>query len=282
MNYEITQATTIYALVVFISAGIMTKLSIAPLTSLLKAARCTRLNYRGKEVTYGAGIVFIPINLLISALLMFIFKSQYMIYSSYIIGVCAVGFAGFLDDMVGEKNIKGLANHFLSFLHGHLTTGFIKAFMGGVASIIISIGISKGILDFFLNALNMALFTNTLNLMDLRPGRCVKAFIFLGTLIFILNIRYFVMFLPLGVTLIIASIYLNYDLKEVCMLGDAGSNILGITLGYFSSINGTLAIKIILAIALITINISAEKVSFSAIISQNKFLSYLDSFGRSG
>lgn len=260
---------------------IISKLYIKLFIKMLRAAGCIKINYRGKEVTFPVGIVFVPIILTMSAFHLYFAPSYYIIYISYLIGISTIGFAGILDDMIGETDIKGLKNHISSFVHGHPTTGFIKAFIGVLISAIISIGIFKNISDFLLNVLIIALFTNTLNLMDVRPGRCAKAFLFIGIFIFISNINSIISIFPLGITLIIVTVYIFYDLKELCMLGDTGSNILGITLGYYSAFCYYTFIKLVIVFALIIINIAAERISISTIISKNKLLNYLDSLGRS-
>lgn len=64
------------------------------------------------------------------------------------------------------------------------------------------------------------------------------------------------------------------------MMGDVGSNILGYTLGIFSTISFNFRIKIVILVLLLIFHIMAERVSFSKIIDNNKFLKYLDSIGR--
>lgn len=264
-------------ILVFITSKITMKLTV----DMLLRSNCIRKNFRGKEVVYCGGIAFLPILISTTMLCMYFFKYEYVVYSFYILGISAVGFAGVLDDTIGEKSIKGILNHFKSFLHGHLTTGFLKAFIGGITSVIVSFSISSGTLDFCVNTINIALFTNTLNLMDLRPGRSAKVFLFVGLFIFAANIRSYIAFLPLGIALVMAAAYLPYDLKELCMQGDTGSNILGITLGYYSSINSSLSVKLLLLLTLLTLNLLSEKVSLTMLISKNKFLSFLDGIGRS-
>ncbi len=281
MNTTITKATIISLAAILLLTMIISRICIKLLIKMLKEAGCTTLNYRGKEITFAVGIAFVPVILTMSALCLYISPNYYVIYVSYLIGVCAMGFAGVLDDMIGEVHIKGLKSHINSFLHRHLTTGFIKAFIGVLISCIISIGISKNSSDFILNVLVMALFTNTLNLLDLRPGRCAKAFLLLGILIFISNIISIISIFPLGITLTIVIVYISYDLKELCILGDTGSNILGITLGFYSALCYYASIKLTIIFALLIINITAEKISITTIISKNRLLNYLDSLGRS-
>ena len=248
---------------------------------LLKDADCTLKNYRGFEVIFGMGIVFVPIIITSLALTLMLYNRLSLIYTHYLFAVSAIGFAGLLDDLIGNKQVKGLKNHIKSFIKGDLTTGFIKAFIGIISSIIISFGISKNIFDFLLNIFNIALFTNALNLMDLRPGRCIKVFLFLGFIILVTSLSEILTLLPLVIILTASITYMNYDLKEVCILGDTGSNILGITLGYFSSLVFDSTGKIILFFVLFIINALAEKFSITKLISNNRVLDYLDNLGRS-
>jgi UDP-N-acetylmuramyl pentapeptide phosphotransferase/UDP-N-acetylglucosamine-1-phosphate transferase len=200
---------------------------------------------------------------------------------SYLFIAFTIGFVGLLDDFIGDKKTKGLKNHITSFFRGQLTTGFIKAFIGFFTALIISYGISNSILGFILNIFNIALFTNALNLMDLRPGRCIKVFFIIGFIIVILNLKNWIVLLPLIIMLIAAIFYMPSDLNELCMLGDTGSNILGITLGYFCSLTFETASKTFLFVTLMLINLAAEKFSITKIISNNRILNYLDSLGRS-
>ncbi|OGO78810.1 MAG: hypothetical protein A2Y23_12615 [Clostridiales bacterium GWB2_37_7] len=255
--------------------------SITLSLKLLKEAGCVMENYRGNEVVFGMGIAFIPIIISSELLVFLMYSNQLYIHVFYLFAICAIGFAGLLDDLIGNRKIKGLKNHITSFFRGQLTTGFIKAFIGVTSSIIISIGISMNILDFTLNIFNMALFTNALNLMDLRPGRCIKIFLAIGMLILFVNLKDAIILLPLIIILVSSIVYMSYDLRELCMLGDTGSNIFGITLGYFSSVEFETTSKILIFLALITINFIAEKVSITEIISNNRIFNYLDSLGRS-
>jgi hypothetical protein len=268
-------------LIVVLFTIFISQKSIALSIKLLREAGCTSKNYRGCEVIFGMGIFFVPILITSLALTMMLYHKQQLNYIQYLFAVFVIAFAGLLDDFIGNKQIKGLRNHIRSFTKGKLTTGFIKAFMGIMASTIISLNLSKSIVDFILNVLNIALFTNALNLMDLRPGRCIKIFLFLGTIILALNIGEIIKVLPLLIMLTASIIYINYDLKEVCIIGDTGSNILGITLGYFSTLTIGIVSKLMLFLGLIIVNVLAEKLSITELISNNRILSYLDNLGRS-
>ena len=268
-------------LIIVIFTIFISQKSIVLSINLLKNAGCISSNYRNLKVIYGIGIVFVPIEITTLALAMILYNNEYLNYTSYLFAVCAIGFAGLLDDLIGNKQIKGLKNHVVSFAKGVLTTGFIKAFIGIISSIIISLENSKNLFDFTLNILIIALFTNALNLMDLRPGRCIKVFLFLGFIILAINLSKTLALLPLIIMLVASIIYAKYDLKEICILGDTGSNILGITLGYFSTVTFNSTNKIIIFLGLFVINALAEKFSLTKLISNNKVLNYIDTLGRS-
>jgi hypothetical protein len=64
------------------------------------------------------------------------------------------------------------------------------------------------------------------------------------------------------------------------MLGDTGANILGITLGYYSSLLLGINAKLMLLFLLLIMNIMSERLSITELINRNRVLSYLDSIGR--
>ena len=74
--------------------------------------------------------------------------------------------------------------------------------------------------------------------------------------------------------------YIILDLKSKVMMGDVGSNTLGFTLGIYAATSLNPMVKYTILILLIIFHIIAEKVSFSKIIDNNKFLRFLDNIGR--
>jgi UDP-GlcNAc:undecaprenyl-phosphate GlcNAc-1-phosphate transferase len=249
--------------------------------ALLKESECIVYNYQGKEVVTSMGVAFLPVIMAASVFALILNKKEAYIYIPYLLTICAMGFAGLLDDLIGNKAIKGIKNHIASFFKGKLTTGFAKAFMGLITAMAVSIFLSSNIIDFFLNLFIIALFTNALNLFDLRPGRCIKAFLLISLIVILLKLYALSMLLPLIIACTAALAYISYDLREICMLGDSGSNILGITLGYFTAAAFETVGKLVFFMALIAIHIFAEYYSISKLISSSKLLSYIDSLGRS-
>ncbi len=247
---------------------------------MLKESECVRSNYRNKIIPAIGGIVFIPILLVSVTFLILQQTIQYQEYIRYLFIICCMGIIGLLDDLIGEKNIKGIRNHVMSFFRGKLTTGFIKASTGALLAIVISYTESGNAIEAIVNFLTVVLSTNTLNLLDLRPGRSTKIMIVAAVPLIFFNLSQIYRILPLIILLSSAIIYLYYDLNEKCMLGDVGSNIYGITLGYYCVQLLNNDIKIVIILLLAFLNILAEKKSLTEIIRNNKVLSYIDNIGR--
>lgn len=242
---------------------------------------CIAENYRKKSIPSIGGIVFIP--LLMTAL--FLLSTIMPVIDEkcilFMLIVCCIGFIGLLDDLAGEKNTKGIKNHIAETLGGRLTTGFLKAEVGFILAFIVSLRISLDVLDLIINSFVISLSANTINLLDLRPGRAVKSFLIASLILILSNVSKIYEFLPLVIIHAISWLYMPYDLKEECMLGDTGSNILGITLGYYTALMQSKNGKLIILVILVVINAISEKISITEIIKKNRFLSYLDNLGRS-
>jgi hypothetical protein len=125
----------------------------------------------------------------------------------------------------------------------------------------------------------VALSANLANLLDLRPGRALKAAMLAG--------------LPLAAssdsiaarriaTLAIgaSSGVLIPDLRERTMLGDAGANCLGALLGV-AAVTDASARRIALTLGSLTaLTAASEVVSFSSVIEKNAVLRAIDRAGR--
>ena len=238
------------------------------------------VNYRGKAIPAIGGMVFVPIMLIAVLLLLFLFPKNANDYLRYLLLVLSMAFIGVVDDLLGDKRTKGFVRHFTSTLEGNMTTGFLKALAGLLAAAIVSLGTSDGLTDFLVNVIITALSANTINLFDLRPGRATKAYLALSLILLYYAGTAFSAAAPLLVMIIAVIFYIRYDLGEICMLGDTGANILGITLGYYSTVLLEADIKLLLAVTLIFVNLFSEKISISEIISRNRLLNYIDRLGR--
>jgi hypothetical protein len=119
-------------------------------------------------------------------------------------------------------------------------------------------------------ALLVGLAANALNQLDTRPGRALKAFL-LGSAALGLRPRR-----GLSLAVLIAP----YDLREMAMLGDAGSNALGALLGFESvgRLRGAARWTVIGGLA--TLTILGERRSLGELIEQSRPFSQLDRLGR--
>ncbi len=256
----------------------MSRFIISYIEKLLIKANCLKKNFKGKLIPNSMGIIYI-INLLL--LLPFVLILLNFNYDSDIflllIGIITMGFVGVIDDLIGNRETTGFRGHINKFIDGELTTGGLKAIVGGLVAIIISLLISKSPPEVIINFLLISLFTNFINLLDIRPGRAIKIYLFfaLSFVVFLDNNIELILIITIGTSVV----YLPYDIKGLSMIGDTGANSLGIILGIISTFLPTY-IKVIFLLFLVITHFYAEKHSISNLITKNKVLSYIDNMGR--
>jgi hypothetical protein len=115
-------------------------------------------------------------------------------------------------------------------------------------------------------ALLVGLGANALNQLDTRPGRALKAYVAVAP----------VVGAPLGVAVLLAP----YDLREMTMLGDAGSNGLGALLGLKSVSRLTGSGRIAAIGVLAGLNLLGEFRSLGDLIERTPVLRQVDAWGR--
>jgi len=164
--------------------------------------------------------------------------------------VTAIGLA---DDLLSGPE-RGVRTH----LRAGLTTGTIKA----VAIPLYGLARTRSVSG----ALLVALAANFFNQLDTRPGRALKAYLAVAPLVRA----------PLVPVVLVAP----YDLREMTMLGDAGSNALGALLGLSSVDRFTGRGRKLAIAALAGLNLLGETRSFNELIERSPFLSRLDQMGR--
>lgn len=266
---------------ILILTGLLGTYAIIPLfRSLLIESNVLRPNYKKDMIPVSMGIVFLPM-LIINAIILAYFTTNFkdMLYIFiFLFGLVSMFFAGILDDIIGNRDVSGLKGHFKSLLNGKLTTGGFKALFGGFIGLVISIAISKNIYDIVINTLIIALSTNLMNLLDLRPGRAIKGYLLISIVLLSTLGEYTRNLLLLIFPNVIA--YFNQDLKAKAMMGDTGSNVLGISIGILFVMGYSLKVRLIWLAFLIFIHILTEKYSLTKIIENNKFLNFIDKLGR--
>lgn len=116
----------------------------------------------------------------------------------------------------------------------------------------------------------VGLCANTLNQLDTRPGRALKAFGGGALLVGGVSRR----------ALTVAVLLAPYDLREMAALGDAGSNALGAVLGFSSVRRITGAGRLGAIAALGALTLVGERRSLGSLIESTPVLRELDALGR--
>ena len=261
--------------------------------SMLVNGNVIRPNYKNEMIPVGMGIVFLPMIIINSIILGFVTLNNIWFVSSsnynlnivwllclalYIFSMMAMFFAGALDDLIGNRNVSGLKGHFKSLFKGELTTGGFKALFGGFVGLVVSVCISSSIVDIIINTLIIALSTNLMNLFDLRPGRAIKAYLVIMIPIYITLTGYTKVFQLLILPNVLA--YFNTDLKARGMMGDTGSNVLGISIGVLMALGYGIKVRLAWLVFLILMHLITEKFSLTKIIEKNRVLKFIDNLGR--
>ncbi len=237
-------------------------------------------NYsKNKILTCGGLVILFPLVILFNVIYyLSIIDTRLLL--CYLLVLFSIGFVGFIDDMVGKTEYKGMISHLKQFvLYKNFTTGALKALTGVTVSLIVSYCIpeEKNLSSILIGTLVFSLFTNLINMFDTRPGRAVKFFILFSVILIGMAPRHVLL-----ITIILAPviIYLPMDIKGSIMLGDTGSNILGGMLGITSLLILDGAIQVATVILLMALHYIGDRYSFTSIIKGSKILSYIDKFGR--
>jgi glycosyl transferase family 2 len=167
--------------------------------------------------------------------------------------VAAVAAIGLADDLW-----SGDERGFRAHLRARRTTGILKLVGIPAVGLLATRRVS--------GALLVGLAANALNQLDTRPGRALKAYLAAA--------------LPLDAPVGVAVLLLPYDLREMAMLGDAGSNALGALLGLNSVKRFTGRGQWVAIGALAGFTILGERKSIGAWIEQAPVLSWVDRLGR--
>lgn len=242
---------------------------------------CLRTNYRDRKITALGGLYFlIPFLIVLGAVQIennVNYKVQFVTPALVIV---ALGFAflGLIDDLIGDKTSQGFKGHIKALLKGKLTTGGLKL-IGGPAICFIALMPyveRTGYEVLILGVISISLTANLVNLLDLAPGRSLKVSSIAMLVAVILETQYSWQFGILGIFLVL----LFVDLKEMMMLGDIGSNMIGAIVGLSIANNLTLNQLYAFVIILFALNLLSEFVSFSKIINSFLPLRFLDTLGQ--
>lgn len=260
-----------------ISGGLFGLLVQGMWLHLLRSSGLVVPNYQGKEIPVGQGPLFLgsaAFAFWLGDLVGFVSMPVFFPFLFLLAGMVLLGF---IDDTLGNDQSRGFRGHFKSLFRGQLTTGGLKAIGGGFLALVVTSAMLEEPAQILLAALVIALSANTVNLLDLRPGRALK-FFWLGILIllFVPGSRLFVLLPLLGASLVWAPL----DLRARAMLGDSGSNCLGASLGYSLVTTLSWQWQVGVLVLFLVLNLLSERYSFSAIIEKNPVLRFFDLLGR--
>jgi UDP-N-acetylmuramyl pentapeptide phosphotransferase/UDP-N-acetylglucosamine-1-phosphate transferase len=195
------------------------------------------------------------------------------------------GAVGLYDDVVGnrpsQKAAKGFKGHLGALREGRVTSGLVKIAGVGAAGLVAGALVGsrrsgvRGAADVLVGAGVIAGMANLVNLLDLRPGRAIKAGAVIGA--------------PLAAgrgggiaagALGASSALVADDLGEEIMVGDAGANALGALLGVALVARSGPAGRLAALAAIGALTAASEKVSFTQVIQDTPWLRRLDELGR--
>lgn len=263
---------------IFFSSLILSHIGLPKIKRMLIKSNILCENYKLVKIPTSMGITFVFVQVITLGLFKIIFGLEDDFVIIYLFAYIFIGFLGLIDDLIGDKNIKGIRGHLKSAINNDLTTGGLKAIFGLFIAIIISCIFFRGV-NIIINALIIGLFTNLINLFDLRPGRAAKVFIFIS-LIFVITSPFKIVNYILVSLLGILLPYMHIDIKGKAMMGDVGSNVLGFSLGIYASYSFNIICRMSILILLVIFHVIAERYSLTKIIKKSKLLNILDNIGR--
>lgn len=209
-----------------------------------------------------------------------------------LLALAGIGGLGLLDDLLephqrraGRPVSKGLRGHLASLRSGRVTTGAAKALGIPALALLAAAGgpAPRGGAMVPVDAALTAGCANLANLLDLRPGRALKAVLSPAALLALTagqdeRARS-------GARLAVAALLpgalaLPADLREHGMLGDAGANVLGAAVGAAATRTLPAPARLALLGGVVALTLASEKVSFSAVIDRTPALRALDRAGR--
>jgi len=268
--------------------GAVAGAATAVLTRLLRTrppgggARWTRTNHAGRPISLLEGPGYVAGSALGLAAAALASPRRQTGMGSVAAGLVAgvgAGAAGLLDDLAGDSASKGLRGHLGALRQGRVTTGALKiAGIGasglvGAALVDRDAGRRLGPATLVGGAV-IAGSANLANLLDLRPGRALKATVLGGIPLALLGES-------AAASAVGAALgSLPADLRGETMLGDTGANAAGALVGTaLVARSGPLGRGVALAV-LTALTLASERVSFTRVIESTPVLRDLDAWGR--
>ncbi len=296
------------AFVLGVAAPWLAMRALAP--SLASSEGAGAVNFRGAQVFYGLGTVWLVWAPCVVGLWFWIApggssSGLVPVFVAATVALLVFGF-GLVDDAYGTSSDRGFRGHLGALARGRLTTGGLKVLGIGLVSLVAGFYLA-GTSPWGAGAARLwaapvagaaiALTANLLNLLDLRPGRALKAYAVLGVAGWALVTFSWVDYAASGLgpsaaerimdacalALLVAGPALavaRWDFGGVGMLGDAGANPLGAVAAVLVVIAVPLWGLFVYTAFVFALNLASERVSFSKVIESSALLRRIDDWGR--
>jgi len=277
-----------HALPLLLAMACAVALAPALLRALVAGAH-TRPNYRLRELPFPLGVLvlaaatlaLIPVELVQRFASTELLHPEAVPIALYALGVIGLGL---VDDAFGaaapgRAPARGWRGHAAAALRGELSTGMLKA-AGSVGLALFAMSYLKlSDARWLLAAAVLVLATNVFNLLDLRPGRSIKAFVLLGAGL-ALDAGSARTFWSLGLFCGPALVAGALDLRERGMLGDSGASLVGALAGLWLVLTLSGSGQLVALGLLAAVTVYGELRSISSLIERTPGLRQLDSWGR--
>ncbi len=248
-----------------------------------RAKELERTNFRGRTLTLAGGPALAVSASVTSAL----GAGDPRTAAAALAAGLSGGAVGLYDDVVGarpdQKADKGFRGHLRALREGRVTSGLVKIAGVGAGALVAAALLpdrrGRGRLgraaEVALGAGVIAGSANLMNLLDLRPGRALKAGLLVGAPLTATRAGGLAAG-PVGAS---ASL-LPADLGEEIMLGDSGANALGALLGVSATARTGLFGRAVMLAGIAALTAASEKVSFTKVIERTPVLREIDAWGR--
>ncbi|SDQ51104.1 hypothetical protein [Quadrisphaera sp. DSM 44207] len=249
------------------------------------ARRWERTNHAGRRVTLLEGPAYAAA---VAAGLAAARRAPARARGAAALAVTGAAVLGAVDDLAGSGSDRGLRGHLGALAAGRVTTGSAKVAgigLAGLAAAATALPAGPApavrVLDVVVAGGVVAGGANLLNLLDLRPGRALKASLLPAPLALAGG--------PAAPLLAVAAgagaALLPADLGERGMLGDAGANAAGALLGTALVVGtagraGGSRVRAGALALLLAATLASERVSFTRVIESTPGLRGLDRLGR--
>ena len=248
-------------------------------------ARWDRINHRGEPITLLEGPAYAVAASAAAALAPGL---PPRVRAGAVLATAGAAAFGALDDLGETGTSKGLKGHLGELARGRVTTGGAKVLgigLTGLAAAALALPAADGgpgsrvgrLADVVASGALVAGSANLLNLLDLRPGRALKA-----TLLWAAPLLHSAG--PGGPLAAAAAgpaaALLPEDLGERAMLGDTGANAAGALLGTALVAGTSRRTRLAVLAGVVALTLASERWSFTKVIAATPGLRELDALGR--